>query len=70
MAALGTNSKPSMPQPKGSSMPQYTAVGSGSRPGTVRVPIPDSAPKDAHGLDGRMTPAWLGSGSAAKPQGY
>ena len=70
MAALGTNSKPSLPQKGGSSMPQYTAVGSGSRPGRVSVPIEDSAPKDAHGLDGRMTPGWLGSGSPAKPMGY
>lgn len=69
MPALGTN-RHSMPQPKGNSMPQHTAVGSGSRPGTVRVPIEDSAPKDAHGLDGRKTPGYLGSGTMAKPQGY
>lgn len=37
---------------KGTSAPQNTAVGSGSRPGTKsRHPIMSSAPKDQHHLD-------------------
>ena len=57
--ALGSKS-PSMPQAKGSSAPQNTAVGSGSRPGKSKMMIETSSPKDAHGLDGRKTPGALG----------
>jgi hypothetical protein len=43
-----------MPQEGGSSAKQNTSVGSGSRPGTSnKFPLASSAPKDAHGLDGR-----------------
>lgn len=53
-------SPPSMKQPKGSSMPQNTAVGSGSRPTAGKTDTPVSSPKDAHGLDGRKTRGALG----------
>ena len=49
---------PSMPQEKGSSAPQNTAVGSGSRPTKSKFDIPTSAPKDPHTL-GREVPGWL-----------
>ena len=44
---------PAMPQEKGSSSPQNTSVGSGSRPTKSKFPLQSSAPKDPHGLDGR-----------------
>lgn len=53
-------SPPSMPQPKGSSAPQNTAVGGGSRPTMSKMTTPVSSPKDPHGLDGRKTPGALG----------
>lgn len=53
-------SPPSMKQSHGSSMPQHTAVGSGSRPTAGKTDTPVSSPKDAHGLDGRKTPGALG----------
>ena len=40
-------------QQRGTSAPQHTAVGSGSRPNGGKINIPTSAPKDKHGLDGR-----------------
>lgn len=47
-------------QPPGqSSAKVFEPAGSGSRPGPSRHPIPTSAPKDAHGLDGRKTPSAL-----------
>lgn len=50
--AMGNNK-----QMRGTSAPQHTAVGSGSRPSGGKINIPTSAPKDKHGLDGRnMTP--------------
>jgi hypothetical protein len=42
-----------------SSAKTFEPVGSGSRPGPSRFPIPTSAPKDALGLDGRRTPSAL-----------
>ena len=42
-----------------SSAKVYEPVGSGSRPGPSRFPIPTSAPKDPLGLDGRRTPSAL-----------
>lgn len=53
---------PHMKQPKGSSAPQNTSVGSGSRPTKAKFSIPTSAPMDPHGLDGRMVKGYLGSG--------
>ena len=47
---LGTPSQGGVMPPKQSSMPQNTAVGSGSRPGAASVHIPTSAPSDAHTL--------------------
>jgi hypothetical protein len=37
----------------------FEPVGTGSRPVASRHPIPTSAPKDPHGLDGRKTPSAL-----------
>lgn len=44
--------------PGQSSMPQNTAVGSGSRPQGGKVMIPTSAPSQPHELD-RAPPGWL-----------
>lgn len=49
---------PSMKMPKGTSAPQNTAVGSGSRPTASSVKIPTSAPMDPATL-GRSTPGAL-----------
>lgn len=46
------------PPSKGGSMPQNTAVGSGSRPTPSKVGIPTSAPKDPYTL-GRGVPGSL-----------
>lgn len=45
-------------QAKGTSMPQHTAVGSGSRPTGGKVKIPTSAPSQPLGL-GRRPPGSL-----------
>jgi hypothetical protein len=42
-----------------SSAKTWEPAGSGSRPGPSRYPIPTSAAKDPHGLDGRKTPSAL-----------
>ncbi len=56
---MGILSKsPSMPQEKGSSMQQNTAVGSGSRPTKSKVTIETSAPTNPHTL-GRDVPGSL-----------
>jgi hypothetical protein len=47
-----------MPPSKGGSMPQNTAVGSGSRPMGGKVPIETSAPASPHDLS-RAPPGWL-----------
>lgn len=52
----------------GTSAPQNTSVGSGSRPTTSSIKIETSAPMDARGLDGRETPGALGMGGKAKQQ--
>lgn len=44
--------------PAQSSMPQNTAVGSGSRPTGGKVMIPTSAPDQPHELN-RAPPGWL-----------
>lgn len=49
--ALGTQKGGVMPTSKGSSAPQGTAVGSGSRPGGSRYPIASSAPANPHTLE-------------------
>ena len=56
---MGILSKsPTMKQDHGTSMPQNTATGGGSRPtkGTVMTEV--SAPTDAHTLE-RAPPGWL-----------
>ena len=45
--------------PAQSSAKVFEPAGSGSRPGPSRYPIPTSAPRDPHGLDGRKTPSAL-----------
>ena len=47
-----------MPKDVGTSRPQNTAVGSGSRPMGGKVPIETSAPPNPHTLD-RAPPSWL-----------
>lgn len=46
------------PMNVGTSMPQNTAVGSGSRPTRSKIEIKSSAPEDCHTL-GRSTPGAL-----------
>ncbi len=54
----------------GTSAPQNTSVGSGSRPTSSKYKIPTSAPRDARRLDGRGdVPGALGMGGAGKDQG-
>lgn len=47
--------KGTMPMSKGTSAPQNTSVGSGSRPVRSKIDIASSAPSDPYGLDGRKT---------------
>jgi hypothetical protein len=56
MSALGSPVKGGVKAPPQSSAPQNTAVGSGSRPGAVKMPIMTSAPANAHTMD-RNPPA-------------
>ncbi len=49
---------PHLTEPKGTSMPQNTSVGSGSRPTPSKVKIPTSAPTEPHTL-GRAPGGWL-----------
>ncbi|HEX5321484.1 MAG TPA: hypothetical protein VFW46_20170 [Stellaceae bacterium] len=49
---------PSLPAPKGSSAPQNTAVGSGSRPVPSKIKIANSAPSDP-ATQGRSVPGAL-----------
>ncbi len=46
------------PMDKGTSRPQDTSVGSGSRPTPSQIKIPTSAPSEPHDL-GRAPPGWL-----------
>ncbi len=48
--ALGSKPAPGCQPPAQSSMPQKTAVGSGSRPGSGSVMIKTSAPDNCHTL--------------------
>ena len=47
------SNSPAMAASKGTSAPQMTAVGSGSRPTASKFAIASSAPTDARGLGGR-----------------
>ena len=49
---------PAMPQEHGTSAPQNTSVGSGSRPTSSKFKIATSAPEDAH-TQGRDVPGSL-----------
>lgn len=61
---------PHMPQQGGSSAPQNTSVGSGSRPTASRYKIETSAPDNARKLGGRGdVPGALGMGGMGKDQG-
>lgn len=44
---------------KGSSKPQGTATGSGSKPSGGKINIPTSAPSDPRTLGGRAPKGWL-----------
>ena len=59
---LGTDTS-TMKAPAQSSSKLNTSVGSGSRPGTSKFPIPTSSPTDAYMLDRDPPKGWLGSGS-------
>ena len=48
---------PTIKHPKGSSRPQNTSVGSGSRPTTSKIKIATSAPSDPRGLSRRTSGA-------------
>lgn len=67
-SALGSPVGGGIKPPAQSSSPMHTAVGSGSRPGTVKMPIESSAPDNARTLDRDPPAGWLGSGST-KQQG-
>lgn len=49
---------PTLKPEKETSMPQNTAVGSGSRPTPSKVKLPTSAPSEPHTL-GRAPSGWL-----------
>jgi hypothetical protein len=67
-SALGTPVKGGVKAPPQSSATQNTSVGSGSRPGSVKMPIESSAPMDARTLDRDPPRGWLGSGSESRRQ--
>lgn len=67
-SALGTHSKGGVKAPPQSSAKLDTSVGSGSRPGSVKMPIEDSAPMDARTLDRNPPRGWLGSGNESRRQ--
>lgn len=56
------SNSPTLSGPKGTSAPQNTSVGSGSRPTPSRFKIDTSAPKEPRMLD-RGVPGALGVGS-------
>lgn len=58
-SALGTMPKGTVKAPPQTSASQNTAVGSGSRPGNVRMPIMSSAPADPRTMDRNPPPGWL-----------
>ncbi len=57
--ALGSKPDGGMSHESGSSKPQNTSVGSGSRPGAGSVPIKTSAPKDPRTMDRDPPAGWL-----------
>lgn len=65
---LGTPVRGTVKAPPQSSRQMNTALGSGSRPGMVRMPIESSAPANPRMLDRDPPAGWLGSGST-KQQG-
>lgn len=65
-SALGTAVKGTVKAPPQSSAMQNTSVGSGSRPGNVKMPIESSAPADPRMLDREPPPGWLGSGKESR----
>lgn len=65
---LGSPVKGTVKAPPQSSRGVDYAVGSGSRPGMVRMPIESSAPANPRTLDRDPPGGWLGSGST-KQQG-
>lgn len=68
MSALGSPVKGTVKAPAQSSAKMDTAVGGGSRPGSVRFPIESSAPANPHTLDRDPPAGALGMGST-KQQG-
>ena len=67
-SALGSPVRGTVKAPPQSSATQNTSVGSGSRPGSVRMPIESSAPADPRMLDRDPPRGWLGSGSESRRQ--
>lgn len=65
---LGSPVRGTVKAPAQSSATQNTSVGSGSRPGMVKMPIESSAPANPRMLDRDPPAGWLGSGST-KQQG-
>ena len=57
-SALGTPPKGGETVPHQTSAETFKPVGSGARPGTVKIPIETSAPADEH-TQGRAPPGWL-----------
>lgn len=68
MGPLGSPVRGTVKAPAQSSATQNTSVGSGSRPGMVKMPIESSAPANPRMLDRDPPAGWLGSGST-KQQG-
>ena len=65
---LGSPVQGTVKAPPQSSAAQNTSVGSGSRPGMVKMKIDSSAPANPRMLDRDPPSGWLGSGST-KQQG-
>lgn len=59
---LGSPVSGTVKAPPQSSAQMSTSVGSGSRPGHVKVPIDSSAPSNPRTLDRDPPAGWLGSG--------
>lgn len=59
---LGTPVKGTVKAPPQSSATAHVDLGSGSRPGMVKMPIESSAPMNPRTLDRDPPKGWLGSG--------